>query len=109
MSGVFLIAIGLINLVVLRKIMRVFTQMRSGQFSEAELEQHLNERGLFNRYLGRVTKLVRKPWQMYPLVAIRVELRHRDRDLAAGPCWGAAAFVLPWYAILCLPLLFAAE
>ncbi len=108
-SGVFLIAIGLINLVVLRKIMRVFTQMRSGQFSEAELEQHLNERGLFNRYLGRVTKLVRKPWQMYPVgllfglgfdTATEISLL-----VLAG---GAAAFALPWYAILCLPLLFAA-
>ncbi len=105
----FLIAIGLINLVVLRKIMRVFTQMRSGQFSEAELEQHLNERGLFNRYLGRVTKLVRKPWQMYPVgllfglgfdTATEISLL-----VLAG---GAAAFALPWYAILCLPLLFAA-
>lgn len=108
-SGVFLLLIGLINLFVLRKILRVFMRMRAGEFSEAELEEHLNQRGLFNRYLGRVTRLVRKPWQMYPVgilfglgfdTATEISLL-----VLAG---GAAAFALPWYAILCLPILFAA-
>ena len=108
-SGVFLILIGVINLVVLRRIISVFAQMRSGEFSEAELESHLNQRGFLNRYLGRVTKMVRKPWQMYPIgilfglgfdTATEISLL-----VLAG---GAAAFALPWYAILCLPILFAA-
>src|SRR4051812_25938719 len=66
-SGIFLFAIGLVNLVVLIGIVGVFRRMREGTYSEAELEQQLNNRGLMNRILGGATKAVRKPWQMYPV------------------------------------------
>jgi nickel/cobalt transporter (NiCoT) family protein len=108
-SGVFLYLIGIINLVVLVGIIKVFRQMRRGSFDEAELEKQLNNRGFMNRFLNRATKAVRKPWHMYPLgllfglgfdTATEVGLL----VLAAG----AAAFALPWYAILVLPILFAA-
>jgi high-affinity nickel-transport protein len=108
-SGTFLILIGLINLVVLAKIWRVFLGMREGNFDEVELDHHLSQRGFMNRLLGGVTKAVRKPRHMYPVgllfglgfdTATEVSLL-----VLAG---GAAAFNLPWYAILCLPILFAA-
>jgi high-affinity nickel-transport protein len=108
-SGVFLFTIGILNLVVLVGIVRVFRRMREGSFSEAELEEQLNNRGFMNRLLGGATKAVRKPWQMYPVgllfglgfdTATEVGLL-----VLAG---GAAAFALPWYAILTLPVLFAA-
>ena len=66
-SGIFLILIGLLNLFVLKRLVSVFRRMREGEYSEAELEEHLNNRGFLYRYLGRITKLVTKPWQMYPL------------------------------------------
>src|SRR3954463_16068743 len=47
-SGVFLLIIGVINLVVLRQIVGVFRRMRGGEFDEAELEEHLKQRGLIN-------------------------------------------------------------
>ena len=108
-SGVFLLLIGIINLVVLLGIVRVFRQMRRGEFDERELERRLDERGFLNRWLRGVTRAVRKPWQMYPLgllfglgfdTATEISLL-----VLAG---GAAAFNLPWYAILVLPVLFAA-
>jgi len=108
-SGVFLYIIGIINLVILVGIVKVFHQMRHGTFDEAALEDQLNNRGLMNRLLGGVTKAVTKPWQMYPVgllfglgfdTATEVSLL-----ILAG---GAAAFALPWYAILTLPILFAA-
>ena len=108
-SGVFLYLIGILNLVVLVGIVRVFRQMRRGQFDEDELEAQLNSRGFMNRILGGATKAVTKPWQMYPVgllfglgfdTATEVSLL-----VLAG---GAAAFSLPWYAILTLPVLFAA-
>jgi nickel/cobalt transporter (NiCoT) family protein len=108
-SGTFLILIGLVNLVVLAKIWRVFLGMREGNFDEVELDHHLSQRGFMNRLLGGVTKAVRKPRHMYPVgllfglgfdTATEVSLL-----VLAG---GAAAFNLPWYAILCLPVLFAA-
>ena len=98
-----------LNLVVLAKIVRVFQGMRQGDFDEVELDHHLSQRGFMNRILGGVTKAVRKPRHMYPVgllfglgfdTATEVSLL-----VLAG---GAAAFSLPWYAILCLPVLFAA-
>ena len=108
-SGTFLYVIAALNLVVLVGIVRVFRDMRRGAYSEDELEDLLQSRGLMNRFLGRFTRAVRKPWQMYPLgilfglgfdTATEVALLF----LAAG----AAGAGLPWYAILCLPVLFAA-
>jgi high-affinity nickel-transport protein len=108
-SGLFLFAIGIINLVVLVGIVRVFRRMREGTYDEAELEEQLNNRGFMNRLLGGATRAVRRPWQMYPVgllfglgfdTATEVGLL-----VLAG---GAAAFSLPWYAILTLPILFAA-
>jgi high-affinity nickel-transport protein len=108
-SGVFLYVIGIVNLVLLVGIVRVFRRMRQGTFDEAQLEQHLNNRGLLNRVLSRATRAVTKPWQMYPIgllfglgfdTATEISLL-----VLAG---GAAAFALPWYAILTLPVLFAA-
>ncbi|MBF9067748.1 Nickel transporter NicT [Streptacidiphilus fuscans] len=108
-SGVFLMLIAVINAVVLVGIVKVFRKMKSGSYSEAELEDHLNKRGFMNRILGRVTKAVDKSWHMYPVgflfglgfdTATEVSLL-----VLAG---GASAFSLPWYAILTLPILFAA-
>ncbi|HVV09193.1 HoxN/HupN/NixA family nickel/cobalt transporter [Amycolatopsis sp.] len=108
-SGVFLCLIALFNLVVLVGILRVFRGMRTGELDEAELEEQLAKRGFLNRFLGRATAAVRKPWHIYPIgvlfglgfdTATEVGLL-----VLAG---GAAAFALPWYAILVLPVLFAA-
>ncbi len=108
-SGIFLLLIGILNAVVLLGIVRVFREMRHGRFDEAQLEEHLNNRGLMNRILGGVTKSVRAPRHMYPVgflfglgfdTATEVSLL----VLAAG----AATVSLPWYAVLVLPILFAA-
>src|ERR671922_514160 len=54
-SGTFLWIIGILNLLVLLDIVRIFFEMRQGRFDEAELEARLAERGLMNRlYLGRL-------------------------------------------------------
>ncbi|MGW4528826.1 HoxN/HupN/NixA family nickel/cobalt transporter [Amycolatopsis sp. NPDC004378] len=108
-SCVFLYLIAIVNLVVLARILRAFRDMRRGDFDEATLELQLNKRGFMNRILGSATKAVHKPWHIYPIgvlfglgfdTATEVGLL----VLAAG----AAAFSLPWYAILVLPILFAA-
>jgi high-affinity nickel-transport protein len=108
-SGTFLYVIAALNVAVLVGIVRVFREMRRGVFDEAALEAQLDARGFMNRFLGRFTRAIRAPWQMYPLgilfglgfdTATEVALLF----LAAG----AAGAGLPWYAILCLPVLFAA-
>jgi high-affinity nickel-transport protein len=108
-SGVFLWILGLLNLAVLMGIIRVFRQMRSGVYDEAQLEEHLNNRGFMNRLLGGLTKGVRKPWHIYP-VGVLFGLGF-DTATEVGllvMAGGAAAFNLPFYAILVLPVLFAA-
>jgi nickel/cobalt transporter (NiCoT) family protein len=108
-SGAFLFIIATLNIVILIGIVRVFRDMRLGRFSEGALEDKLNSRGLMNRFFGRFTRTVTASWHMYPLgilfglgfdTATEVALLF----LAAG----AAGAGLPFYAILCLPILFAA-
>ena len=108
-SGAFLCLLGMINLVVLIGILKVARDMRRGQFDEAELEARLAGRGLLNRILGKATAAVRKPWHIYP-VGVLFGLGF-DTATEVGLlvlAGGAAAFALPWYAILVLPVLFAA-
>jgi nickel/cobalt transporter (NiCoT) family protein len=108
-SGTFLWILGILNLVVLFGIINVFRKMRSGAFDEQELEDHLNQRGLMNRFLGGLTKSVRKPWHIYP-VGVLFGLGF-DTATEVGLlvlAGGAAAFSLPFYVILVLPILFAA-
>jgi high-affinity nickel-transport protein len=108
-SGSFLYLIAALNVVILVGIIRVFRQMKGGVYDEQALEEHLNNRGLMNRYLGRLTKTVTRPSRMYPIgllfglgfdTATEVGLL-----VLAG---GAAGAGLPWYGILSLPVLFAA-
>jgi high-affinity nickel-transport protein len=108
-SGVFLMLIAAVNLAVLVGIVRLIRRLRAGTFDEVALEDQLNNRGLLARLLRGLTRAVRRPWHMYPVgllfglgfdTATEVSLL-----VLAG---GAAAFALPWYAILTLPVLFAA-
>jgi high-affinity nickel-transport protein len=108
-SGVFLYVIAAVNLVVLAGIWKVFRQMRHGHFDEAALEDQLNNRGFMNRLLGRVMKSITKPWQMYPLGLLFGLGFDTATEVALLVLAGSgAASGLPWYAILCLPVLFAA-
>lgn len=108
-SGTFLYLIAALNIVILVGILRVLGEVKRGEHDEATLEQELDNRGLMARFYRRFTKTVTKPSQMYPIgilfglgfdTATEVALLF----LAAG----AAGAGLPFYAILCLPILFAA-
>jgi nickel/cobalt transporter (NiCoT) family protein len=108
-SGSFLYVIGLINLVVLFGVARAFRSLRSGERDEAALERALAPRGPISHLTQRLGRRITKPWHMYPLgllfglgfdTATEIALL----VLAAGAAFGA----LPFYAILCLPILFAA-
>jgi high-affinity nickel-transport protein len=108
-SGSFLFLIGILNLVVLIGIVRIFLRMRQGHFNEQQLEEHLNSRGFMNRFCGRATRAVRHPWQMYPLGFLFGLGFDTATEIALLATAGsAAAGGLPISAILCLPILFAA-
>jgi high-affinity nickel-transport protein len=108
-AGTFLILIGLTNLFAVVGIAKVFRQMRTGEFDEAELERQLNSRGFLARLLGRVMRRVSKPWHLYPvglLMGLGFDTATQVALLVLAA--GTAAFTLPWYAIMVLPVLFAA-
>ncbi len=108
-SGVFLFLIALINMFVLAGILSVFKQMRSGTYNEAELEDQLNKRGFMNRFFGGLMKSITKPRQMYPVGVLFGLGFDTATEVALLVLAGtSAAAGLPWYAILCLPVLFAA-
>ncbi|WP_043986182.1 HoxN/HupN/NixA family nickel/cobalt transporter [Mycolicibacterium llatzerense] len=108
-SGFFLYLIAAINVVVLVGILQVFMRMRRGEYDEAALEHQLNNRGFMNRILRRFTRTISKSWQMYPLGALFGLGFDTATEVALLVLAGTGASAgLPWYAILCLPVLFAA-
>lgn len=108
-AGTFLILIGLTNLAAAVGIAKVFRAMRSGDYDEAELERQLDSRGFLARLLSRVMRRVSRPWHLYPvgfLMGLGFDTASQVALLVLAA--GTAAFTLPWYAMLVLPVLFAA-
>jgi high-affinity nickel-transport protein len=108
-SGGFLYLIAGINVAILVSIVRVFREMRGGAYDEEALEAQLASRGLMNRFFGRFTRAITRPAQMYPigvLFGLGFDTATEVALLVVAGSAGAAG--LPWYAILCLPILFAA-
>src|SRR3954454_21458503 len=66
-SGTFLVVIGILNLLLLVNIVKVFRRMRTGDYDERRLEAELASRGAMTRLYGRATRAVNHSWQMYPL------------------------------------------
>jgi high-affinity nickel-transport protein len=108
-SGGFLYLIAALNLAALFGIRRVFKNMRAGHFDEQELTRHCDNRGLLNRILGRLTRTVHHPGQLYPIGLLFGLGFDTATEVALLVLAGTgAATGLPWYAIVCLPLLFTA-
>jgi high-affinity nickel-transport protein len=108
-SGSFLYLIAAVNVVILAGILKVFRAMRRGQFDEQQLEEQLDRRGLMARLLGRFMRSLREPWQMYPLGILFGLGFDTATEVALLVLAGTgAATGLPWYALLTLPVLFAA-
>ena len=108
-SASFLYLIGLLNLVILAGIVRVFRSMRRGSYDEAELERQLQNRGLMYRFFGRWMKAITREWQMYPVgVVFGLGFDTATEVTLLATTALVATQNLPFYAILCLPILFTA-
>jgi nickel/cobalt transporter (NiCoT) family protein len=107
----FLLLVAWLNSVVLRNLVGLWRQLRSGHVDESRLEQALLDRGLLNRMLGgRLRALVRSSWHMYPvglLMGLGLETASEVTLLSLSAST-AAGGGLPMLAVLSLPLLFAA-
>ena len=108
-SGFFLFLIAAFNIIVLAGILRVFREMRGGRYNDEELEEQLNKRGLMNRFLGPLARRVDTPWKIYPIGFLFGLGFDTATEIALLVLAGTAvAGGLPFYAILSLPILFAA-
>ncbi|MGA2411598.1 MAG: HoxN/HupN/NixA family nickel/cobalt transporter, partial [Candidatus Binataceae bacterium] len=109
-SGVFLWLIGILNLLVLIGIVRVWRQMRRGTYRHEELEELLAQRGMTRRILGdRLQNLMSHSWQMYPvgmLFGLGFDTASEIALLAMAA--GVASQAIPALAVISLALLFAA-
>jgi high-affinity nickel-transport protein len=108
-SGLFLWAIGIINLLVMIDIVRVFRALRRGDADPSALEATLVQRGLFSRWFGGVFKLVTAPRHMYWVGLLFGLGFDTATEVALLTTAGVAATqALPATAILSLPIIFAA-
>jgi high-affinity nickel-transport protein len=108
-SGGFLVLIGVLNLLILLDIIRVYRRMRNGQYDRDGLENELLAGGLMTRIFGRFFRVIEHSWQMYPigfLFGLGFDTASEVALLAISA--GAAAQGLPFTAVVSLPLIFAA-
>ena len=109
-SGAFLWVIGILNLLVLLDVLKIWRQAKAGTHNHAHLESLLRQRGLLNRLFGgRLQRLMNHSWQMYPLgllFGLGFDTASEIGLLAMTA--GASAGNLPVPAILSMPILFAA-
>ena len=108
-SGVFLYAIGVINLVILVDIVRVFVRAQRGDDDATGLEERLLHGGWLTRWFGGVFRMVRRPHQMYwvgLLFGLGFDTASEIGLLTTAGV--ASSQVLPLWAVLLLPVIFAA-
>src|SRR5438876_9388730 len=108
-SGAFLLLIGILNLIILLDIIKLFRRMKAGDYDRQSLEHELVAGGLLTRVFGRLFRLIGHSWQMYLvgfLFGLGFDTASEISLLAISA--GAAAQHLPLYALIALPVIFAA-
>jgi nickel/cobalt transporter (NiCoT) family protein len=108
LSAGFLYLIALLNLIVLAGIFKVFRDMRSGAYDEAQLEAQLQARGLMYRFFGRFMKSINHTWQLYFVgLVFGIGFDTATEVVLLAATAYAAIQGLPYFAVLALPLLFS--
>jgi high-affinity nickel-transport protein len=108
-SSLFLLLIGLLNLVILLDIVGVLRRMKRGEYNRVTLEEHLVTGGVLSRAFKHLFRVITNSWQMYPigfLFGLGFDTASEVALLAISA--GAASQGLPFVAILSLPIIFAA-
>jgi high-affinity nickel-transport protein len=108
-SGSFLYIIAILNMVILVSIVRMFLEMRRGLYDQDEMERQLNSRGMMNRFFGPMARRIDTPWKMYPIGFLFGLGFDTATEVALLVLAGSAVVGgLPFWAVLSLPILFAA-
>ena len=108
-AGVFLWVVGLVNLVGFAGVLRARRRLVAGTLRPHDLEHALHHApGPLARVLGRLTRSIKHPAQAYPVGLLMGLGLDTATEIALLVLAGTAAVTLPWYAVLVLPVLFAA-
>jgi len=109
-SALFLLLIGLVNLVVFLDIYRMFRGIsRGGAYDEQSLEDFLDQRGLLARFFRPAFRLIQRSWHLYPLgVLFGLGFDTATEVAVLGLAATSGAGHVPILLILLLPALFAA-
>jgi high-affinity nickel-transport protein len=108
-SAAFLYLIALLNVIILAGIFRVLRAMHQGDYDDAELERQLGNRGLMYRFFGRWMKTIDREWKMYPVgVVFGMGFDTATEVALLATTALLASQHLPFYSIMCLPILFTA-
>lgn len=108
-SGLFLYAIGVLNLLVMIDIVRVMRALARGESSAAELEARLLQRGVISRWFGGLFRFVSHARDMYWIGLLFGLGFDTATEVGLLTTAGVAATqALPATAVLSLPIVFAA-
>ncbi|MGD0587545.1 MAG: HoxN/HupN/NixA family nickel/cobalt transporter [Thermoplasmata archaeon] len=107
-SGVFLFIIGMVNVIIVLEVYRMFRGVRDGKLDQKALDDQMLKRGFLNRIFGRFFRVVSEPWQIYPIgVLFGLGFDTATEVLIIGlTILVAGSGAIPLWAVLFLPLLF---
>ncbi len=107
-SGLFLFLIGAVNALIVIGVYRVFQRIRRGSVDESQLNELLENRGFLNRYFKGLFRIVKRPWQIYPigvLFGLGFDTASEILLFALAVGFGVASAVPIWM-VLILPVMF---
>jgi high-affinity nickel-transport protein len=109
-STLFLFAIGLVNLVVLRSVYSAFLRVRRGEpYVEEDFDMLLGNRGLLARLFRPMFNMITRSWHMYPLgILFGLGFDTATEIGVLGISAAEASKGLSLWSILVFPALFAA-
>ena len=108
-SSLFLLLIGIINLVALSSLYKVWRQVSRGGYDDGSLEECLGSRGLVARLLKPMLKVVDTSWKMYPIgLLFGLGFDTASQIALYGFQGSALSKGMPFSYILLLPALFTA-
>lgn len=108
-SGLFLVALAIVNCAVWKQMLDVFRRIRRDPQSEHDLDKLLQQRGMLSRIIGPLSKMITKTWHVYFigfLFGLGFDTASEIALLAISA--SASHRAVPWLGILSLPALFAA-
>jgi high-affinity nickel-transport protein len=109
-SSVFLLAIAVVNLIILRSVYATFRRVRRGEpYVDEDLDLLLANRGFLARIFKPIFAMVRRSWHMYPLgFLFGLGFDTATEIGVLGISAAEASRGLPLWAIAVFPVLFAA-